>query len=356
MKRLYKQKDMGQVIRKIGAGLLFSSVALTGIAQDIHFSQMAYSPLTLNPALAGANGPLQAIVNYRTQWKSVASPYTTIAASFDARINENKRQKKGIFAVGVNFYNDQAGDARISSTNANVNLAYHLILDEKSKLGAGIYGGFGQRSISPGAGKWGSQFNGNAYDPALSSGESFLSDRFSYLDVGAGAVYTYKNSERYMTSNNQRDINIGVAMYHLSKPDYSFLSANDERLYMRLSVFANAVIGIENTKMSIMPGIYYQRQKTAQELMFGTYFRYMIQEESRITGYNKGAFLSIGAFYRNKDALVAKMMFEFSDYSAGFAYDVNVSSLINVSKTRGGFELFLRYNLTKGFGVSRTRI
>lgn len=335
---------------------MFSSVAATGMAQDIHFSQMAYSPLTLNPALTGANGPLQAIVNYRTQWKSVASPYNTFGASFDARLNENRRQKKGIFAMGINFYNDQAGDARISTTNANIHAAYHLILDDKSKLGAGIYGGFGQRTISPGAGKWGSQFNGNEYDPNLSSGESFLSDRFSYLDVGAGAVYTYKNSERYMTSNNQKDFNIGIAMYHLSKPDYSFLNANDERLYMRFSFFANAVIGIPNSKTSIMPGIYYQRQKTAQELLIGTYFRYMIQEESRITGFNKGAFLSFGVFYRAMDAFVAKGMLEFSDYSVGFAYDVNVSTLTTVSKTRGGFELFLRYNLTKGFGVSRTRI
>lgn len=356
MKKTYKQEKMRKVIKKMCAGLLFSSVAATATGQDVHFSQMAYSPLTLNPALAGANGSLQAIVNYRTQWKSVASPYNTIAASFDARLNENKRQKKGIFAAGINFFNDQAGDARISSTNVNLNLAYHLILDEKSKLGAGLYGGFGQRTINPGAGKWGSQFNGDVYDPALSSGESFLSDRFSYIDVGTGVVYTYKDSEKYMTSNNQKDFNAGVALYHLSRPDYSFLSANDERLYMRLSVFANAVIGIENTKMSVMPAVYYQRQKTAQELLFGTYFRYMIQEESRITGYNKGAFLSFGAFYRNKDALVAKGMLEWSDYSVGFAYDVNVSSLIDVSNTRGGFELFLRYNISKSFGVSRTRI
>lgn len=335
---------------------MFSSVAATAIAQDVHFSQMAYSPLTLNPALTGSSGTMQAIVNYRTQWKSVASPYNTIGASFDARLNENKRQKKGIFAMGINFFNDQAGDARISSTNANLHLAYHLVLDKNSKLGAGIYGGFGQRSISPGSGKWGSQFNGSSYDPNLSSGESFLSDRFSYLDVGAGAVYSYKNSESYMTSNNQREFNAGFAVYHLSKPDYSFLSANNERLYMRFSLFANAVFGIDNTRMSIVPGIYYQRQKTAQELLLGTYFRYMIREESRITGFNKGAFLSLGAFYRHKDALVAKGMLEWDNYSIGLAYDVNISSLITVSNARGGFELFLRYNMTKGNNISRTRI
>lgn len=356
MKIFNIQRHMKKDLWNAVAGLLLSAVGTFAVAQDVHFSQMSYSPLTLNPALAGANGPLQAIVNYRTQWKSVASPYKTIAASFDARLNDKKRMKKGIFAMGLNFFNDQAGDARISTTTANLNLAYHLILDKKSKLGAGIYGGFGQRSIAQGAGKWGSQFNGNNYDPSLPSGESFLSDRFSYLDVGTGVVYTYKNSERYMTSNNQRDVNIGVAMYHLSKPSYSFLAANDEQLYMRLSVFANAIIGIQNTKMSLMPAFYYQRQKTAQEALIGTYFRYMVQEESRITGFNKGCFLSLGAFYRNKDAFVVKGLLEWSDFSVGFAYDVNVSSLITVSKTRGGFEMFLRYNMSQGFGSTRSRI
>ena len=72
-------------------------------AQDVHFSHMEYSPMTLNPGLAGANSPMQGIVNYRSQWSSVATPYTTIAASFDARLNENKRNRQGIFAAGINF-------------------------------------------------------------------------------------------------------------------------------------------------------------------------------------------------------------------------------------------------------------
>ena len=344
-----------RVINTMFMGFLMMSLTNFTHAQDVHFSQMSYSPLTLNPALAGANSPLNAIVNYRTQWKSVASPYQTIAASFDARLNERKRRKKGILAVGVNFFNDQAGSARISSTNGSLNLAYHLILDKKSTLGAGIFGGFGQRSISAADGRWESQYDGMAYNPMYASGESFMSDRFSYFDVGTGLLYTYKNSERYMTSNNQREVNAGVAVYHLNKPNYSFLSATDEQLYMRFSFFVNAIVGIENTRMSLMPAIYYQRQKTAQELLFGTYFRYMIQEESRITGYNKGSFLSLGAFYRNKDALIVKGMLEFSDYSLGVAYDVNVSSLINVSNTRGGFEVFLKYSLTRSLAGKRAR-
>jgi hypothetical protein len=134
------------------------------------------------------------------------------------------------------------------------------------------------------------------------------------------------------------------------------MAANNEQLYMRFTGFANAVIGISNSRNSLMPAIYFQRQKTATEFLFGTYWRYQIQEASRVTGFNKGSFLALGIFYRTSDAFVAKAMFEMSDYSVGFAYDFNVSSLTPVSRTRGGFELFLKYSLAKKFGVNRSRI
>jgi type IX secretion system PorP/SprF family membrane protein len=150
-------------------------------AQDVHFSQMEFSPLTLNPGLAGANSPMQGVVNYRSQWNSVAIPYKTIAASFDARFNEDKRNKKGIIAGGINFFNDQSGDMKVNTTNVNLNLAYHLILDKTSTLGIGIYTGFGQRSIDPNAGRWGSQYDGTSYNSAISSGETFNSASFNYV-------------------------------------------------------------------------------------------------------------------------------------------------------------------------------
>jgi hypothetical protein len=51
-----------------------------------------------------------------------------------------------------------------------------------------------------------------------------------------------------------------------------------------------------------------------------------------------------------KDALVGKLMFEYDQFSAGFAYDINISSLTEVSRSKGGFELFLRFNMGDGGG------
>jgi type IX secretion system PorP/SprF family membrane protein len=315
------------------------------LAQDVHFSQMEFSPLTLNPALAGVNSKIQGIVNYRNQWNSVAIPYQTIAASFDARLNENKRNRNGVLAAGINFFNDQAGDLRVSSNLVNLHLAYHLILDRSSTLGLGIYGGFGQRSLDPVGGKWGNQYNGLAFDPTIASGETFNSSSFLYADAGAGFVYSYKRPNGYITQNNQFNLTYGLALYHVNRPSYSFINKDQEKLFMRWSAFINADIGISNTRGSVLPGIYFQRQKSSMEIMYGLHYRYMLQEGSKITGRKKPMALYVGIFNRFKDAMVGKIMFEIHEFSAGFAYDINISKLTEVSRARGGFELFIRYDM-----------
>jgi len=346
---------MIEFIRITSKLALATFFAASTFAQDIHFSQMEFSPLTLNPALAGANSPMQGIVNYRSQWSSVATPYKTIAASLDARFNENKRNKAGIIAGGLNFFNDQSGDLQVNTTNVNVNLAYHLILDQTSTLGLGIYTGFGQRSINPNGGRWGSQYDGMTYDGMIDPGETFNSASFSYLDAGTGLLYAYRRNKGYMTQNDQLAVNAGFAMYHLNRPKYSFINATNEKLYFRYSAFVNAEIGIQNTRGSVLPGVYFQQQGPAMELMYGLYYKYILSEGSRFTGFTRPMSLSLGIFNRFRDAMAAKIMFEFDQYSAGFAYDINVSSLSTVSNSKGGFELFLRFNMSDGGGF-RARI
>jgi type IX secretion system PorP/SprF family membrane protein len=343
---------MKKFIKILAVSVVFHS---TIVAQDIHFSHMEYSPLTLNPALAGANSPMQATLNYRSQWNSVAIPYQTMAASFDARFNEKKRNKTGIMAGGINFFNDKAGEMKVTTNNVNVNLAYHLILDRTSTLGLGIYTGFGQRSIDPNGGRWASQYDGMAYNNSASSNETFNSASFNYLDAGAGIVYTYKKNNGYMTQNNQRAFNGGVAFYHVNNPGFSYVDQANDKLYMRWSLFVNGTIGIDNTRGSFLPGIYFQRQKSSMEILYGTYYQYKISEGSMATGFTRPLTFSIGLFNRFKDAFIGKVMFEWDQYSAGFAYDINISTLTQVSRAKGGFEFFLRFNMGDGGGF-RSRI
>lgn len=340
-----------------GALAIIAVVSLKSVsAQDIHFSQMPFSPLNLNPALAGANFDMQAIINYKSQWQSVAVPYKTMGASYDMRFNK-KRGKKGYFAGGINFFNDQAGDVKMTTTYGSLVAAYHLLIDDNSTIGGALYGGFGQRGINPAAGKWASQYDGLQYNSSLPSGENFNSQNFGHIDAGLGVLYTYKKSERYMTGNDQMQINAGIAAYHLNQPKYSFIDAPSEKLYMRISAFANGIIGIGNTRLSAMPGIYYNRQGTSQEILLGSYVKYMTSEASKFTGLKDASAVSAGVFYRNKDAVIVKGMFEWQNYALGIAYDLNTSSLAEVSKRKGGFEIFIRFASPSPFGGgSRSRI
>lgn len=327
-------------------------VAPKSFGQDVHFSNVEQSPLTLNPALAGVDDPLRVITNYRSQWSSVATPYTTIAASVDGRFYENQT---GFITGGLNFFNDRSGDNRISMNQANLSLAYHLKMDRKNTFGLGLYGGWGQRTFGFTDAQWASQYNGIAYDGSLSSGESIDNNAFTYMDAGAGIVYSYRESEGYMTQNNQREVKAGAALHHLNRADYSFYSDGSERLYMRFSLFANATIGLSNSNGAIVPGAYVNIQKNSNEILYGTFYRISLNDASHITGRVKPFYLHLGLFHRWNDALIPKILMEWHTFTAGFAYDVNISSLSRASGNRGGFELFLRYDLDKQ-SLSRSRV
>jgi type IX secretion system PorP/SprF family membrane protein len=310
-------------------------------AQDVHFSNIEYAPMNLNPALVGVHAPFQAIVNYRTQWNSVGDPFKTFGASVDGQLNANNSRRNGIFAAGLNFINDKSGSL-VSSNSANLSLAYHLMASRYTTLGIAIYGGYNQKTVNQPDGRWGKQYNGTSYDATIISGESFTNTSINALDAGTGFVYSFKNDRDNRRNIFKRELTTGVSVFHVNRPNDSFLG-NTSKLPMRFTFFANALIDV--TGGSILPAIYYQRQATANELMLGAFYKVELSQGARITGYTTGSSFSFGLFSRIKDAMILKLMYEYEQFSAGVSYDINVSSLRKASHYNGGFEFMLRYSL-----------
>ena len=336
---------------------LLSVNSIEGFSQDIHFSQLTQSPLTINPAHAGTTTWIRGVINYRNQWNSVV-PYNTISASFDQKMKKRWAQRerktrtllfksvseKGL-GWGVNVYNDKEGDGKMGTLQGNFSLAYQVQLAKENMLAAGFQAGIVQRSISYSGLYWENQYDPNSsggFNQTFNAQENLSSSHFIYPDVSAGMIYTYKKNERYMRGNDQRDIQIGASLFHLNRPHYSFFD-NDERLAHRLIIHANGIIGISNTNMALAPAVLFAKQGPNTELFLGTLVRYMLKEDSRYTGYVKGAAISAGGYYRNKDAFVAAGLFEFSSYAIGVSYDFNVSKLKTATAGRGGFEVVFRF-------------
>ncbi len=337
---------MKKNIAAVAALFTIHVLLFTCSAQDMHFSQPAMTPLMQNPALAGANYDMQAIANYKSQWTSVSSPFKTYGISVDRRLYDRtrgRRSKKGFWAAGLDVYSDKAGDGQMGTLQANLCGAYHIKLDFDNTLATGMMLGYMQRSINPDELQWMNQYDGMKYRPDLPSYEVFDHKTKGVPDVGAGVEWAYNKGEAYMTGNDHQSINAGVAVYHPHQPEYGFLGESKDNLHVRWVGHANATLGIANTNLSVAPGIFYYHQGSTDELTYGSLLRYVLRDDSKFTGYIRGSAVSLGAYYRNKDAVIVQALIEVSEYALGISYDVNTSDLNSASHGVGGFEISLRW-------------
>src|SRR5215470_10407076 len=91
------------------------TILFTASAQDIHFSQFYYSPLTFNPALTGAmDGTYRIGAIYKNQWSSISSPfvYSTPSIAADAKLFSGKFNGNYL-GVGLLLLNDRSGDGNL---------------------------------------------------------------------------------------------------------------------------------------------------------------------------------------------------------------------------------------------------
>lgn len=348
-------KKSGKRLKQLTVLLLLNSVFLISDAQDIHFSQFNESPLTLNPALTAATVDMRAILNYRSQWKSVTVPYTTYAASFEfkarlmqwAKIDPGHRtgffhKAKNNLAFGLNFFRDKAGDAAMGTTQANLSIASHLAVSDNSSIGLGIQGGVVQKSLNYAKVKWDNQYNGTSYNSALPSGEVDLPSNFVYGDYSAGIQWNYGKGEMYIAANNEVKANLGFAVYHVSQPNQSYLGDKD-KLFAKFAFHGGLVYGVKGTNVLLAPSFMYLRQGPQQELNIGTMIKYKIHENTKYTGFKQASTVSIGGYFRAKDAIALVGLIELNKFALGASYDINLSGLKAVSTGRGGFEIILRY-------------
>ncbi|MEX1003528.1 MAG: PorP/SprF family type IX secretion system membrane protein [Crocinitomicaceae bacterium] len=315
-------------------GLVIVLIGSISYSQDVHFSQFYMSPLNQNPAMAGLDHDIQAILNYKDQWRNVNSPFRTFGVSYDMRAM-SKSTESGFIAGGLNFVNDQAGSSKMGSTIANLSVAYHINLNKEMTLGAGVQAGIIQRGVNQQSLAWGTQYDGSAYNSSLPSGESAQLNSFTTFDMGAGLVWGYNN-------NDGLKMNVGFSAFHLTQPDYSFLGS-DESLYMKYVAHGNATIGLGDSRWAILPGFMYYRQGPAQEIYAGALGRVILTRNDDYVENVEGAALSFGAFYRHNDAISAQLLVDYAAFTFGMSYDINISDLQVASNGRGGLELSIRF-------------
>lgn len=297
-------------------------------AQDIHFSQYFYSPLTLNPASAGAfNGDWRVVNNYRNQWKALSIPYRTIGISYEHQLyiyTEN-------FSYGFNVINDKSGPAGLTVNKLFGTFSYHKKV-ENNTFHFGLQGGMVFKAFSLDELTFPSQFDMTTgyFNNQLSNNETNLNLHENYPDLNAGIIWNHKN--RF------GETELGLSTFHLIMPKESFLNENNH-LPIRYILHGNILIPIKN--MYLKPQIFQMRQHKATDLIFGSELGINLDNAplkiKRIFG---------GLFIRNNlsstsDASIGMIGIQIQQWQFAFSYDINTSPLQVATQKRGAIEFSL---------------
>ncbi len=330
-------------IKYFSALLVFTLSGVVVRAQDIHFSQVYETPLLISPANTGFyNGYFRAIANYRNQWAAMNNAFQTMGLSLDGGLFKSKK-RPAFMGVGLTIYSDQAGVAKVRKTTALLNISGLVKMGKYSALSVGLAGGTAATNGNYEKLTYASQFNGNALDPGIDSREPIYR-QYTTVDVAAGIAYDFAKYKRDQDHDDVSSFRIALGAFHLNTPTQEFGPGSKYQTPVRWTAALTSVFDMEDTKFTVTPTFIYQVQGKFEELYVGSYLKYRMSTGTKVTGEKTQNAMGIGLFYRRKDALVAKLIFDLGDYSVGMAYDVNVSSYRKASRGFGGFEISLRYN------------
>jgi type IX secretion system PorP/SprF family membrane protein len=313
---------------------------LPAISQDKHYSQFYLAPIMENPGNTGVfNGDIRAYTLYRMQWFTVTNPFKTFNIAVDGRILKKKMTGDDFFAAGLNISTDNEGPARLKTSSYNADLSFTKYIGGRQhhNITLGYEIGYNIKSISMGGVKWDSQYDpaSGTYNPAFGSGEPAAGAK-GYLDMSTGLVWNFTTTHLFRSS-------LGFSLSHFLAPNVSIHGGND-RLIPKFGVQWNIGYKLsETSNTTLLPSLCAYQQGTSLLLNGGLNVKYVLEERSRYTTAQTDKAVYFGIFYRFRDAAFLTFRYDYSDFSASIAYDINVSTLTPVSKTVGGFELMLMY-------------
>lgn len=310
--------------------IVVCTTALTTLAQDIHFSQFFNSPLTLNPAQTGDfDGSYRIGIIYRDQWTSVNSPYKTFSGSFDMTFPIGLAAGDAV-SGGLIMYSDKAGDGNYNTMNVSLSGAYHKALGIDKRLSLGVQFGFLQRKLDFNEYYFADQFDGTNFTN-LTTQESLAVQNLNNMDLNIGLQYSALFSDNFAGK-------VGVSAMHLISPKESFFNNPNVKLPIQIIGHAEANIKLSD-KLMLNPRFIYRSQKKAMEFEVGGDLGY------KLNSSNFDATLYGGVWFRatGTDAIIPYAGIEYKDFKLGLSYDVNISSLSEASKGKGGFEISLMY-------------
>jgi type IX secretion system PorP/SprF family membrane protein len=293
------------------------------IAQDIHFTQFAFSPLHVNPAQAGGfNGSYRVGGIFRDQAASITglgSEFRTIHFFVDATLPKGFRKQDWV-GFGMNFLQDRSGAIALGSGSFIAQAAYHLAIGKNSDISLGAQYGAVNLNIKD---KQKAVFESSLTSGGGSQDLSKLQERANFTDISVGLAYTTRISPK------KHKLTAGVNVGRVNNPRVSLSSGGGGN---RLGSLITAHAGMDyhlNSKVDLSPMIWFRNLKNMSQIVPQCMASYLVNQEKAIR-------LNAGLGYRLGDALQVMFGMDIKQLRVQVGFDQTLSSL-RASQNPTGF-------------------
>lgn len=316
-------------------------------SQDFHMTQILQSPNLLNPGAVGVyDGWERIALQHRSQWLGGATQFMSSGIAVDANFMKDEFRPNAHFAVGLQFYNDQAGSSGYGMQLGSLTLNGILPVGNGHQLSLGVQAGMGFRHGNMSALIYDSQWNSGNYDPTILSGESGSLSSFNYLDASAGVYYQYDGGKSTFARNNDTKFEAGFAVYHANAPEMKYRSGSSEQLARKYVGLVKYTTDIADSKFAFDAQFVQFVQGGHFESILGLILRRRFSDGSKQTGFNQDAFFGLGVYSRFKDAISPTMQIDWKGFHFGVTYDITYS-VLRYGYKGGSLELSLTYTNLK---------
>jgi type IX secretion system PorP/SprF family membrane protein len=285
---------------------LLGGIAVSGAAQDLHFSQQYANRLHLNPAYAGLHADYSGTLAYRQQWPLGGQAFITNQFAGYYRLANQKT------AVGLLLASDKAGANGLVNFQLGGQYAYQSNLNENLAFSAGMSLTYQSRRIDFGELTFGDQLNEDGSTNPVSR-ELNVYNPVNFLSIGTGAtVYNH-------------NLWVSLAASHLNQPDIGF--ATPSRLPAKVQLNGGYTFRLQEYyylnkpyEWSVSPSVTYTQQGKFKKTDLGVYTSY--------TPVTLGVLyrgLPVVSNYGYDQALVLIIGIIFDPVKIGYSYDVPLS-------------------------------
>lgn len=211
------------------ATIIMALSALSAVAQqDAGFSMYFFNPLYFNPAYAGSREVFSGSIVDRNQWIGMSGAPTTQSLTMHSALPDVR------VGLGLQVYNDQAGPMK--NTGINLTYAYHIPINETTKLSFGLTGMLNNISIG-----WSSINIDNKNDPAFTGNAAT-----SWVGDASAGAYLY-----------QQRFYLGFSVNHLLQSRFGTThaaGADLAKFYRQFYLTSGIVLPI-NEKVDFKPSL-----------------------------------------------------------------------------------------------------